>query len=85
MRLFISTVSTSVITSFIRRNDIDFKAYDYANLSESDYKYDNLTKLNSIKEQIIVETQNWNIEDAKNASVELNGLLSFEEYLTGGF
>ena len=81
MRIFISPVGTSILTNFVRKNKVSFKVYDYANFSEGDFKQEDLTTLYSVVDQLKKEATTWNIEDAKAASAELNGLLSFDTKL----
>lgn len=79
MRIIISPVGTSILTNYIRKNDIGFNAKKYANSKEEEYPEDTLQQLDSIKSALIKESEKWSIQNAKNASAELNGLLSFDE------
>ena len=81
MRVFISPVGTSILTNYVRNNEISFSVYDYANYKKEDYAQDELNRLIDIVNSLKQNATEWSIEEAKTASAELNGLLSFDKDL----
>ncbi|GAB4295124.1 MAG: hypothetical protein Kow0068_19850 [Marinilabiliales bacterium] len=82
MRLFLSPVGTSTITNFVKKQKLEYDVYSFANLKKEEYEQENLAELNKIAESLKKQALNWSIDEAKKASAELNGLLSFDTKYT---
>ena len=79
MRIFISPVGTSSLTNFVKKNKLALDVYEYANLSEEEYSADIKAEFDRIVEELKEQAETWSVVDAKKASAELNGLLSFDK------
>jgi len=80
MRLFFSTLGTSLLTNFIKhdplfRSQINLNAC--ANAKKDEYTEQQRESLEQMADELCIHAENWSNEEASQASAELNALISF--------
>lgn len=76
--LILNTCGTSVLTNIFRKKKISFNVNDYSNCkTEKDIPSEKYSVIKDVIETLIDEFEGYTIEEAKDASAELNCLLSW--------